>query len=296
MGALCQKEHKKTSPDDPSTSRRSFRFREERSRFEMSGKINYNEDELKFDLRTMLDDPLGQRVLAKHAAKLMNRENLFCWVDIHEYHCIPTPDYRRSRAFHIYAKYLKPGGPMNVGGIEHCVIERVEKQINEARNTREPLGKELFDEIEEVCFNELLHSTYKPLRRLPEYRQYKLDYKSTYNRIQTNMFDYMGILGEGGFGRVVHARKKTTGQHLAMKIQLKTALLRHFNSDISALESEKLVFASCHHPFIVSMEYAFQTERYAFIVLDLVTGGDLHQARKVRHLVFIFISNGGQEE
>jgi serine/threonine protein kinase len=123
-------------------------------------------------------------------------------------------------------------------------------------------------------------------------------------------FDYMASLGQGGFGRVVHARKKTTGQHLAMKIQLKTALLRHFRSDIAALESEKLgefslyhspstspfhtsssntnrslrsypaVFASCHHPFIVSMEYSFQTDAHVFIVLDLVMGGDLHQARK----------------
>ena len=62
-----------------------------------------------------------------------------------------------------------------------------------------------------------------------------------------------------------------------MKIQLKTALLRHFRSDIAALQSEKLVFASCQHPFIVSMEYSFQTEGLVFIVLDLVTGGDLHQ-------------------
>jgi len=65
-----------------------------------------------------------------------------------------------------------------------------------------------------------------------------------------------------------------------MKIQLKTALLRHFRSDIAALQSEKLVFASCQHPFIVSMEYSFQTDGLVFIVLDLVTGGDLHQARK----------------
>lgn len=26
----------------------------------MTGKVDYNEDEFKFDLRTMLDDPMGQ--------------------------------------------------------------------------------------------------------------------------------------------------------------------------------------------------------------------------------------------
>ncbi|GMI01769.1 hypothetical protein TrLO_g3125 [Triparma laevis f. longispina] len=278
MGNRCQKTLAATMPEELAMTKRVFR--EERSEFEMTGKVDYNEDEFKFDLRTMLDDPMGQKMLAAHAAKLMNRENLFCWVDIHEYHSIPTLDYRRCMAFQIFAKYLKEGAPMRVGGLQNTMVEEIAEQIRKARQERHPLGKGLFDEIGEVCFNELLRSTYLPFRKSPEYRQYKVKYKRTYNLIRVEDFDYMGALGQGGFGRVVHARKKTTGQHLAMKIQLKTALLRHFRSDIAALESEKLVFASCHHPFIVNMEYSFQTDCHVFIVLDLVTGGDLHQARK----------------
>ena len=91
-----------------------------------------------------------------------------------------------------------------------------------------------------MCFNELLYSTFLHFRRSPEYREYKATYKRTYNLVRVDDFEYMAALGQGGFGRVVHARKKTTGQHLAMKIQRKTALLRHFRSDIAALESEKL--------------------------------------------------------
>mmetsp|Transcript_19760 Transcript_19760/g.36770 ORF Transcript_19760/g.36770 Transcript_19760/m.36770 type:complete len:822 (+) Transcript_19760:219-2684(+) len=278
MGNQCQKSLAATMPEEMATTKRQFR--EERSEFEMTGKVDYNEDEFKFDLRTMLDDPMGQKMLAAQAAKLMNRENLFCWVDIHEYHSIPTLDYRRCMAFQIFAKYLKEGAPMRVGGLQNTVVEDIAEQIRKARQERHPLGRGLFDEIGEVCFNELLRSTYLPFRKSPEYRQYKVKYKRTYNLIRVEDFDYMGALGQGGFGRVVHAKKKTTGQHLAMKIQLKTALLRHFRSDIAALESEKLVFASCHHPFIVNMEYSFQTDCHVFIVLDLVTGGDLHQARK----------------
>lgn len=151
------------------------------------------------------------------------------------------------------------------------------------------LDRSLFDSIGAICFKELFCSTYLPFRRTPSYRAYKSTYARTYNRIRVDDFDYVGILGQGGFGRVVHAKKKTTNQHLAMKIQLKTALLRHFRSDIAALQSEKLVFASCQHPFIVSMEYSFQTEGLVFIVLDLVTGGDLHQARKVRRVRYKMI-------
>ena len=31
----------------------------------MTGKVDYNEDEFKFDLRTMLDDPMGQVSLGR---------------------------------------------------------------------------------------------------------------------------------------------------------------------------------------------------------------------------------------
>ena len=66
----------------------------------------------------------------------MNRENLFCWVDIHEYHSIPTLDYRRCMAFQIFAKYLKEGAPMRVGGLQNTVVEDIAEQIRKARQVR----------------------------------------------------------------------------------------------------------------------------------------------------------------
>jgi len=38
------------------------------------------------------------------------------------------------------------------------------------------------------------------------------------------------------------------------------------------------VFAACHHPFIIDMDYAFQTEGHAILVLGLATAGDLQEA------------------
>ena len=89
-------------------------------------------------------------------------------------------------------------------------------------------------------------------------------------------FDYMAILGQGGFGRVVHARKKTTGKHFAMKIQPKCALYEEHGGHLGSLHTEKTVFANCQHPFIVDMCYALQTEEHAILVLGLVDGGDLN--------------------
>ena len=68
----CGAKLAKTLPDELVTTKRQFR--EERSEFEMTGKVDYNDDEFKFDLRAMLDDPMGQKMLSQFAAKLMNRE------------------------------------------------------------------------------------------------------------------------------------------------------------------------------------------------------------------------------
>lgn len=55
---------------------------------------------------------------------------------------------------------------------------------------------------------------------------------------------FIDRIGEGGFGRVVHVKKKSTGAHYAMKIQLKTALLDTYNDDPARIDHERRVRAS----------------------------------------------------
>ena len=38
------------------------------------------------------------------------------------------------------------------------------------------------------------------------------------------------------------------------------------------MDFEKQAFASCHHPFIINLDYAFQTDSCAIFVLDLANG------------------------
>ena len=73
------------------------------------------------------------------------------------------------------------------------------------------------------------------------------------------------------------------GKHHAMKIQTKKGLLDCYSDDPTRVDFEKQAFAACHHPFIVSLDYAFQNEALAFIVLNLATG-------MVNHCLYI-ISN-----
>jgi p90 ribosomal S6 kinase len=68
------------------------------------------------------------------------------------------------------------------------------------------------------------------------------------------------------------------GKHYAMKIQTKKGLLECYSDDPWRADFEKQAFASCEHPFIVNLDYAFQTEGFAIMVLGLATAGDLQQA------------------
>ena len=49
-------------------------------------------------------------------------------------------------------------------------------------------------------------------------------------------------------------------------------LLQHHETDPRRVDFEKQAFASCHHPFIINLHYAFQTDSCAIFVLDIATG------------------------
>jgi serine/threonine protein kinase len=100
--------------------------------------------------------------------------------------------------------------------------------------------------------------------------------KNKYNHVKLSDFEYYNKLGEGGFGFVLHCKKKSTGKHYAMKIQTKQGLLECYHDEPSKVLLEKDAFASLQHPFIVNLYYAFQTPSLAIMVLDLADCGDLH--------------------
>lgn len=73
-------------------------------------------------------------------------------------------------------------------------------------------------------------------------------------------FEFIKLIGEGGYGRVVLVRKKTTGTLLAMKIMGKIELLKEYKRDKRRVLTEREIFTRCNHPFICGLKYAFQTE------------------------------------
>lgn len=251
---------------------------EARKRFEQDGTLVKNCDPGHLALRTMLDEPLSQNALGKFAAKIQVLDIFMCWIDIQEYKSIPTESYRRSKALHIYQKYLKEDAVLMIGSTTPAQRDRIEKSLQESKSNPSILTITFFDDIQTRCFLDMYHHIFIPFKQTVEFQQLTTSLKNKYNRVKITDFEYYNKLGEGGFGFVVHCKKKSTGKHYAMKIQTKVGLLDCYKEDPHKVLMEKDAFASLQHPFIVNLYYAFQTPQLVMMVLDLADCGDLHGA------------------
>lgn len=201
-----------------------------------------------------------------------------CWIDVQEYKSIPTDDYRRSKALHIYHKYIKVDSVLQIGGIHGEDVQYYKSQIDLSKADHSILKTDFYDRVQNVCFTEIFYNIFRPFKKTVQYPELKKSLKERYNHVALDHFEYVRKLGEGGFGVVVHCVKISTGKHYAMKIQTKKGLLECFSDDPWRVDGEKQAFASCQHPFIVNLDYAFQNETLAIMVLGLASAGDLQKA------------------
>jgi hypothetical protein len=252
--------------------------KEARKKYESDGTLLKNSDSGHLTLRTMLDEPLSQNALGKFAAKVLVLDIFMAWIDIQEFKLIPSSSssYQRSKALHIYQKYIKEDAVLMVGVTTPQERAKVNEELKASKDDSSLLSSTFFDSIQTKCFLSMYHNIFLPFQSTKEFQVLTSQLKEKYNKVKISDFDYYGKLGEGGFGFVIHCRKKSTGKHYAMKIQTKIGLLDSFKDDPSKVNLEKDVIASLQHPFIVNLYYAFQTSSLAIMVLDLADAGDLH--------------------
>jgi len=92
-------------------------------------------------------------------------------------------------------------------------------------------------------------------------------------KISTKSFVCLALLGRGSFGEVYLVQKIDTKHNYAMKILRKERIMGQ-NLSKYAL-AERNVLSLCDHPFIVKLNYAFQTSTKLFLILEYCPGGDL---------------------
>lgn len=237
------------------------------------------------ELRALLDDPISQKLMAKHVKESQLIDQFMCWIDCIEYGSINTSSYRTSKANHIFMKYIDKAAvvPLHKWILDNARIDKetLFSDITMAgHDENAQLQRDFFDRLRDTCFASMYDNFFKAFRETPEYTKMTKAIKRRYNYVVEDDFEYIRKLGHGTYGIVVHCRKKSTGVDYAMKIQLKEALLKSFQDDPRRVEHEKRAAAACNHPFIISLEYSFQTEALAIMVLKLGTGGDLNDALK----------------
>lgn len=92
-------------------------------------------------------------------------------------------------------------------------------------------------------------------------------------KVTKDDFELLNVIGKGSFGKVMQVRKKDTGKIYAMKVLRKEAIVQR--KQVVHTKAEKSILQKIQHPFIVTLNYAFQTEDKLYMVLDYVNGGEL---------------------
>ncbi|EQC25987.1 AGC protein kinase, variant [Saprolegnia diclina VS20] len=86
-------------------------------------------------------------------------------------------------------------------------------------------------------------------------------------------FELLCVIGQGAFGKVIQVRYTPTGEIYAMKIVSKEYLVK--KNSISNMQTERDIMTKVNHPFLISLQFAFQTADNVFLVMQYVPGGEL---------------------
>merc|ERR1712039_869965 len=91
-------------------------------------------------------------------------------------------------------------------------------------------------------------------------------------------------LGVGSFGRVKYAKYKQDGQMYAVKFMKKQEIIKL--KQVDHINNEKRLMAQIDYPFIVNMIGYSKDDRFIYIVMECIGGGELfvHLRRAVKIL------------
>lgn len=91
--------------------------------------------------------------------------------------------------------------------------------------------------------------------------------------LSMDLFDIVSVIGRGFYGKVMLCKKKDTGEIFAIKSIRKSRLIE--TGKTKSIITERNIMMRAHHPFIVNLCFAFQTESKFYFGMEYVPGGEL---------------------
>lgn len=100
------------------------------------------------------------------------------------------------------------------------------------------------------------------------------------DEVGLNHFTLGRVVGKGAFGKVRIVEHKYTKLTFALKYIRKDDIVR--SESVRNIIRERRMLEHLNHPFICNLRYSFQDTQYMYLVVDLMSGGDLrfHISRK----------------
>ncbi|KAM3139083.1 hypothetical protein pb186bvf_008894 [Paramecium bursaria] len=88
-------------------------------------------------------------------------------------------------------------------------------------------------------------------------------------------FQILGMLGQGAFGCVFKAKCNLDKKVYALKVMNKARIVRRRQLKYAVIEAKILIQVS--HPYVINLQYSFQTPQNLYLAMELCGGGDLYQ-------------------
>ena len=97
--------------------------------------------------------------------------------------------------------------------------------------------------------------------------------KDKIKKIELNDYEIKQTVGTGSFGKVKLINRKSDNKYFALKVLQKADVVKL--KQVDHILSEVMVMNILDHPLLVKMQGIAQNERYLYIVMEYVSGGEL---------------------
>jgi len=121
-------------------------------------------------------------------------------------------------------------------------------------------------------------SNFPSVRRAKNFESYMSRYGGSAKmveqmRISSRDFQQLKVIGRGAFGEVKLVRHKESKRVYAMKLLNKFEMLKR--SESAFFWEERDIMAHSNSEWIVQLHFAFQDDKYLYMIMDYMPGGDL---------------------